>query len=44
MLKQRKPMTPDEFVHDVGGIALWLFAAILVVLALATFLEVLAGF
>lgn len=44
MLKQRKPMTPDEFVHDVGGIALWLFAAILVVLGLATFLEVLAGF
>ena len=44
MVKQRKPMTPDEFVHDVGGIVLWLFVAILVVLGLATFLETLATF
>lgn len=42
MVKQRKPMTPDEFVQDVGGIALWLSAALLIVLALATLLETLA--
>ena len=44
MVKQRKPMTPEEFVQDVGGIALWLFAAILVVLGLATLLETIATF
>ena len=43
MLKQHKPMTPEEFVQDVGGIALWLFAAILLVLGLAALLETLAG-
>jgi len=42
MVKQRKPMTPEEFVQDVGGIAIWLSAALLIVLALATFLEALA--
>jgi hypothetical protein len=42
MVKQRKPMTPEEFVQDVGGIALWLCASLFVVLALATFLETLA--
>ncbi|WP_428685109.1 hypothetical protein [Reyranella sp.] len=44
MVKQRKPMTPEEFAQDVGGIALWLFAAILAVLGLATLLETLATF
>lgn len=44
MVRRSRGMTPDEFVHVVGGIGLWLLAAVLFVLALATFLEVLAGF
>lgn len=42
MAKQPKAMTPEEFVHDVGSIGLWLFVAILLVLATATALESLA--
>lgn len=42
MVKQSKAMTPEEFIHDVGGIGLWLFVAILLVLAMATALETFA--
>ena len=44
MVKHRKEMPPEEFVRDVGGIALWLFLALLLVLATGTLLEALATF
>ena len=42
MSRQSKAMTSEEFVHDVGGIGLWLFVAILLVLATAAALESIA--
>lgn len=44
MARQSKAMTAEEFVHDVGGFALWLCIAILLVLAMASALESLATF
>lgn len=42
MARQSKGMTAEELVHDVGAIGLWLFAAILLVLAVAAVLESIA--
>jgi|AGTN01.1.fsa_nt_gi hypothetical protein len=42
MAKQSKAMTPEEFIHDVSGIGLWFFVAILLVLATAMALETFA--
>lgn len=42
MSRNSKPMTPQEFVHDVSGIGLWLAVSVLLVLALAAALEALA--
>lgn len=42
MARRSKVMTSEEFVHDVGAIGLWLFVAILLVLAMAAALESLA--
>lgn len=42
MARQSKVMTYQEFIHDVGAIELWLFGAILLVLATAAALESLA--
>lgn len=42
MARRSKVMTSEEFVHDVGAIGLWLFVAILLVLAVAAVLESLA--
>ena len=41
MSEYSKPMTPQEFVQDVSGIGLWLYASILLVLAIAAALEAL---
>lgn len=40
--RQSNAMTVGEFVHDVGALALWLFVALLIVLATAAALESLA--
>jgi len=42
MTRQDKRMTSEELVHDVGSVGLWLFAAILLVLATAAVLESIA--
>jgi predicted S18 family serine protease len=42
MTRQDKRMTSEELVHDVGSFGLWLFAAILLVLAAAAVLESIA--
>ncbi len=42
MTRQDKRMTSEELVHDVGSVGLWLFAAILLVLAAAAVLESIA--
>lgn len=44
MTRRSNGMTPAEFVHVVGGIGLWLLGAVLIVLAMATLLETLAGY
>jgi hypothetical protein len=42
MTRQDKRMTSEELAHDVGSVGLWLFAAILLVLAAAAVLESIA--
>lgn len=42
MTRQEKSMTSEELVHDVGSVGLWLFSAILLVLATAAVLESIA--
>ncbi|WP_295137210.1 hypothetical protein [uncultured Reyranella sp.] len=42
MTKHDKRMTSGEFVHDVSAIGLWLFVAILLVLAAGAAFESLA--
>lgn len=42
MTRNQKPMTRQELVQDVSGIGLWLFASILLVLAIGAALETLA--
>ncbi len=42
MARQSKAMTSEELVHDLGALGLWLFFAILLVLAVAAVLEALA--
>ena len=42
MVRQSKGITVEELVHDLGAIGLWLFAAILLVLAVAAVLETIA--
>lgn len=39
MTRNSKPMTPQEFIQDVSGIGLWLFACVLLVLAISAALE-----
>jgi len=41
MVRQSR-VTVEERVHDLGAIGLWLFAAILLVLAVAAVLETIA--
>jgi len=42
MVRQSKGIKVEELVHDLGAIGLWLFAAILLVLAVAAVLETIA--
>ena len=42
MTRHIKRMTSEELVQDVGSVGLWLFAAILLVLATAAALESIA--
>lgn len=42
MTRQEKRMTSEQLVHDAGSVGLWLFAAILLVLAMAAVLESIA--
>lgn len=42
MAKQSKVMNAEELVHDLGAIGVWLFVAILLVLAGAAVLESIA--
>jgi len=42
MIRQSKGMTREELVHGLGAMGLWLFVAILLVLAAGAVLETIA--